>query len=343
MHRGWKKKIVLGISVLCLVAGLRAEDVYLIGSYHDIDPCGKPQYDAAVDALKTEGFGDLTFKGVYLDARHLSRDQITQKADEIRQAMRRDNPKLIFTIDDAAFALFYEEALAMPESYLVFTGLNRPLEYYNEQSPFLDKRKPIRNITGVYEYLFSLEQLEMLEAILDRPVNKVALLYSNDGVGVILKEQIEGELANSPYASKLISYPVETMTDLLSACREINDDPSIDAYFPITMSVYDETDNERKTMPVLAPILIENIKKIDLSLNSSFTKFGFFGGVSIDFYKMGFQTGFLATKLLKGIPAMDIPVENARQSVIAINKARMNELGITLSPDVQSIVDEWIE
>ena len=89
--------------------------------------------------------------------------------------------------------------------------------------------------------------------------------------------------------------------------------------------------------------LIKHIRKIDLSLNSSFTEYGFFGGVSIDFYQMGFQTGFLATKLLKGGAIKDIPIEDARRSIVAVNRKRMQDLGIRLSPEARSIVDKWID
>jgi ABC-type uncharacterized transport system substrate-binding protein len=89
-------------------------------------------------------------------------------------------------------------------------------------------------------------------------------------------------------------------------------------------------------------MLTKAIRKVDISLNSSFTEFGFFGGVSIDFYQMGFQSGFQAVKLLKGAALKDTPVEDAKRSIIAINRKRMQELGIRLSPEAQGIVDRWI-
>ena len=129
---------------------------------------------------------------------------------------------------------------------------------------------------------------------------------------------------------------------MLKQAKVINDSRDIDAYIPVTMSVLDPKDNTRKTMEHVAPMLTRSIRKIDISLNSSFTEYGFFGGVSIDFYQMGFQSGFQAVKLLKGASIKEIPVEDAKRSIIAINRKRMQELGIKLNTDTQGIVDRWI-
>ena len=130
---------------------------------------------------------------------------------------------------------------------------------------------------------------------------------------------------------------------MLAQARAINDDKTIDAYIPVTMSVADPADGKRKTMAQLAPMLIRDIRKIDLALNASFTEYGFFGGVSIDFYQMGFQSGFLASKLLKGGAVKGTPVEDARRSLVAVNRKRMQQLGIQLSPEARSIVDKWVD
>ncbi|MEW8432040.1 MAG: hypothetical protein G8D61_20125, partial [gamma proteobacterium symbiont of Ctena orbiculata] len=61
------------------------------------------------------------------------------------------------------------------------------------------------------------------------------------------------------------------------------------------------------------------------------------------FYQMGFQSGYLATRLLKGGAIEGAQVENARRSIIAINRRRMGELGISLGPELRSIVDKWVD
>jgi ABC-type uncharacterized transport system substrate-binding protein len=304
---------------------------------------GQPQYEAAMDALKQGGFASLSSKGYFLDSRVAPKEEVAKAIEQIRKDIRAEKPKLVFTIDDTAFAMLYEEVLQQPETKMVFSGLNRKLDYYNDRARFLNKRSPVANITGVFEYLFMHEQLALLEAVLERPLRKVAVLYSTDAVGVILKDQIVDELKGTPYENQIVLFSADDIPTMISNAKAINDDEQIDAYVPVTMSVLDPADNKRKTMSMVAPTLIKTIRKIDLSLNSSFTEYGFFGGVSIDFYQMGFQTGFLATKLLKGGAAKEISVEDAKRSIIAVNRTRMQELGIELSPEARSIVDKWIQ
>lgn len=330
----------LSFSLLAVTA--YAAEIFLVASYHENDVCGRPQYEAAMDALKQGGFSNLSSKGYFLDTRVRSREDVLKDIDQIKKDIRSQKPKFVFTIDDPAFAMLYEEILKQPETRLVFTGLNRSLDYYNERAQFLNKRQPAANITGIFEYIFMREQFEMLEALLKKPLRKVAVLHSTDPVGNILKDQIINELKGSKYQDSLVILPAEDIPAMLKQAKVINDSRDIDAYIPVTMSVLDPKDNTRKTMEHVAPMLTRSIRKIDISLNSSFTEYGFFGGVSIDFYQMGFQSGFQAVKLLKGASIKEIPVEDAKRSIIAINRKRMQELGIKLNTDTQGIVDRWI-
>ena len=338
------KRLVLAAALAALsIHPARAVDIFMVASYHAEDACGHPQYEAAMDALHQGGFKNLTSRGYFLDTRVKPKEEVAKAVEQIKLEIRTVKPKFVFTIDDAAFAMLYEEVLKQPETQLVFTGLNRKLSYYNDKARFLNKRTPVANITGVFEYLFMREQFEMLEAILKKPINKVAVLYSTDAVGPILKDQILDELNGTPYQNKVVLFPAEDIPAMEKAARAIQADKSIDAYIPVTMSVLDPADKTRKTMNKVAPTLTKLISKIDLALNSSFTEYGFFGGVSIDFYQMGFQSGFLATKLLKGSPIKDAQVEDAKRSIIAINRTRMRDLGIRLDAQTQSIVDKWIQ
>ena len=117
--------------VLGAATGVRAEDIILVASYHATDACGQPQYQAAMDALKQGGFTGLSAKGYFLDARVQGKDDIAKTVELIKQDIRSTKPKFVFTIDDTAFAMLYEEVLQHPGTRLVFTGLNRSLDYYN--------------------------------------------------------------------------------------------------------------------------------------------------------------------------------------------------------------------
>ncbi|NLY26229.1 MAG: hypothetical protein GX049_01555 [Alcaligenaceae bacterium] len=341
--RTFLKSSVLAVLLSIGLGGAAwATDIFLVASYDENDVCGRPQYEAAMDALKQGGFANLSSKGYFLDTRVRPKEQVAKDIEQIKHDIRTQKPRFVFTIDDPAFAMLYQEILQQPETKLVFTGLNRSLDAYNTKAPFLEKRTPSANITGTFEYIFMREQFDMLEAILNKPLKKVAILYSTDSVGLILKDQIIDELKGSQHENSLELFAADDIPTMLAHARTINERDDIDAYIPVTMSVPDPADNTRKTMQAVAPLLTQTIRKIDISLNSSFTEFGFFGGVSIDFYQMGFQSGFQAVKLLKGGRITDAPIEDANRSIIAINRKRMQELGIKLAPETQGIVDTWI-
>ena len=96
-------------------------------------------------------------------------------------------------------------------------------------------------------------------------------------------------------------------------------------------------------MPDLAKPMMSRIRKPDLTLNVSFTELGFYGGVGVDFRQMGFQAGIMAAKLLKGHSIRETPVENARKSLMAINRSRLRELGIPLPGEFSGIVDIFVK
>ncbi len=320
-----------------------ADDVFVVGSYHKGDVCGQPQQDAAIDAFKQGGFAGLSFREYYLNSRFLPGEEVDRIVEQIITDIRALKPKFVIATDDPAFARLYEVVLQHPETYMIFTGLNRSLDHYNAKARFMDNRVPTANITGVFEYLFMREQLAMVEAILGRELNKVAVLHATDVVSTIVKDQIREELKETEYGERLVFFVAADIPSLVETAKSIDADESIDVYIPVTLSVYDPEEDRRKDLSSVAPIIIEHINKIDLSINSSFTAAGFFGGVSIDFYQMGFEGGYMATRLLKGMPIKDIHIVDAGRSIITINRARAQQLGIRIDPNIQSIVDEWIQ
>ncbi len=319
------------------------KEVFLVASYHHGDMCGQPQYEAALEALRQSGIPGLSFRGYYLDSRRSTAQEIDKDVEAIIGDIRDLKPALVLTIDDLAFAKLYREVLGHQGMFLVFTGLNRSIEEYNSGAPFLDDLgRPNRNITGVFEYLFMREQMEMLEVLLERPLNKVAVIYSQDPVGLILKDQINDELGASPYGDKVQFYGVSNYDEVLEVAKTVGSDESVDGWIPGTMSIGNGSGGYM-TMAELVGPMTSLISKPDLALNSSFTGLGFYGGVSVDFYQMGFQAGLMAARLLKGHPIGDIPIENARASIIAVNRGRLAELGIPLSQELSGLVDLFLD
>lgn len=319
------------------------KEVFLVASYHNGDMCGQPQYDAAVEALKQSGIPNLTFRGYFLDSRRRTAQEVDRDVAVILSDIRELKPALLLTIDDLAFSRLYGEALNHQDMHLVFTGLNRLVKEYDKEISFLDESgRPNKNITGVFEYLFMREQMEMLEVLLDRPIEQLAVLYSKDPVGIILKNQIKDELEASPYGERMSFFGADNYDEVMEAAEIIGSNEAIDGWIPCTMSVKGRSGGFM-TMADLVDPMTSSIRKPDLALNSSFAGLGFYGGVSVDFYQMGFQAGLMAARLFKGGSIGDVPIENARASIIAVNRSRLSELGIPLPQDFSGLVDLFLD
>ncbi len=321
-----------------------ATEIFIVASYHREDLCGRPQQEAAIEAIRQSDIPDIVFREYFLDSRRRDAKDIDRNVEWVVADIRTRKPALVLTVDDLAFSRLYGEALRLPSMFLVFSGLNRPVREYNARIPFLDEKgRPAKNITGVFEPFFMKEQFEMLEVLLRRPVTRVAVLHSVDPVGMIVRRQIEAELSDTPFRDSVVFHAAEDEAGVLRLAEVIGRDPDVDAWIPAVMTVRKSDGSGRLTLPDLAKAMMSRIRKPDLTLNVSFTELGFYGGVSVDFRRMGFQAGIMAAKLLKGHPIREIPVENARKSLMAVNRSRLRELGIPLPGEFSGIVDIFVK
>ena len=335
--------ICLSVSVLLVPSPVihAQEMVMIVSSYARDDLCGRPQYLGVIQAIEESRYRSIPVRSTFLDSKRLPPEKVRQRVKRAVDSIGKLHPQVVVTLDDLAFYQVGCKFIGERGMHVVFSGLNRSLSFYNKRFSFLSGRTPTKNITGVYEYLFLKDQMEFLQMIFKKK-GKVALLYSTDFMGEILKDQVLAELKETGFFGELKLFPVSDMKDLVKAVDDINADPSIVAYIPDTMSIPGDVPGQRKTISDLAPVLTNRAKKIDLAINRAFTRAGFFGGVSVDFMYMGYQAGRQAVMLLDGYPIRRLPVENAMRYEIIINKKRMEELSLELDGQVLNMVDEFL-
>ncbi|KAA0259335.1 hypothetical protein FHQ18_00210 [Deferribacter autotrophicus] len=316
--------------------------IYIIASYNKNDLCGKPQYDGVINSLEFSGVLEkYNIKSFYLDSKNKKTETVKKLTAQINSKIKKEHPALIITLDDLAFNFFAKTLLFDNTLKLVFSGINKSLMDYNKELNFFDPTTflPTKNITGVHERLFIENQFEFLYLIYNK-VPKVAVLYSTDFIGNILGKQVQEELANSEFINHTAFLPVETTFDLKNAIYKINSG-HFDAYIPLTMSIVDPIENEILSINRLIPILTNQINIIDIGVNKEFTKAGFFGGVTVDFYKMGKKAGEKAVKILNGEDIRKIKIEESYDYEIVINKKRMEQLKINFNNELINIVDKF--
>jgi len=317
------------------------ETIIIVSSYAPNDLCGRPQLKGIIKALTTDELRGLKPLVFFLDSKRLPKREVTRRVDQVFETIKQKNPFLRITLDDVAFIDVAKKMVGKGPPFIVFSGVNRSLEEYNRDIGFMNDGVPTKNITGIYEHLFIKKQIELLDLILNRET-KIAMLYSTDFMGLILKDQVERELKDTPYITRIELFPVSNMEELKKAISTISNRADIGAYIPLTMSV-SEGDNKQRTIDELTPFITQHIKKIDLAINMAFTRSGFFGGVSVDFFNMGHQAGELAVQLLKGYPIKRLYIEKADRYKIVVNRKRMEELSVRLPDDLFHIVDTIIQ
>lgn len=308
--------------------------VFILSSYDNKDVCGKPQIDGAIEALNNN-IKNPKIEITYLDSRRNSNEEVEKKCEEFIKKVRILKPKLIITNDDPAFQCAFKNLLGN-KIPVIFSGINIAPEQYNEKRQFLENRKPIKNFTGIYENIFILKNIELVEAILGK-VEKIAILYSDDLMGNILKEQALSEVISSQFKGKIVLYKIKTLSDLARTAEEINKRKDISAYFPFVMSIKEE---KVLTINEIAPILIKKIKKPEIAINKLFVDLGFLGGVSVDFYNMGYRAGEMASYIISGIKINDLKVENANKYVKILNYNRAKNIKLNLPDNKLALFDE---
>ena len=156
--------------------------------------------------------------------------------------------------------------------------------------------------------------------------------------------QIVNEVEDTKYESKIVPLMISTLDELKQEAEKIQADPEVKAYFPITMAVYRKKgDSSRIPLQELAPILIEIIKKPDLTSNSAFVNLGLWGGVTVDFYQMGYDAGEMAVLIMKGADIKHLKIKDADKTIVSINLKRNRELGLDLPASILALVDNFVE
>ena len=121
-------------------------------------------------------------------------------------------------------------------------------------------------------------------------LKKVVALLDMTPTGNAIRIQLEKELIGYPGKWRSSSGRWDTLQDYLREITEINNDSTIQAVYPVVLSVADDTGKSVGFKTTLKAF-IENCQKPGMALNFDFARLGLFGGASVDFAAMGRQPG----------------------------------------------------
>jgi ABC-type uncharacterized transport system substrate-binding protein len=306
--------------------------IFIVQSYEKDHVCGSPQGRGIQDTLAKELKDRIQIRIHYMNTKTINStpDKMKREALVVLAEVESFKPDLVFTVDDDAFR---EVGLKLAgRSYpVVFTGMNGQPENYSRKTPFLDSQgRPNTNITGVYEMLHFQTALNVMKGVIP-DLKKIVALLDMSPTGNAIRVQLEKELIGYNEKVEVVFKQVGTMKDYREEIGRINKDPSVQAVYPVVLSLAND-EGVSVGFKTTLKAFVENCAKPGMALNFDFARLGLFGGASVDFGAMGRQAGGMGVKLLKGVDIRELPIESAQEYLITFNKKNADMLQIKI-PD----------
>ncbi len=321
------KKSIIFVLFLLLTAGLLVgcndEETHNIGIIQVME---HDALDAArlgfIDALKENGYEDGN--NIIIDYQNAqnSRDTLTT----ISQKFVNDKKDLVLAIATSSAQAIAQQTSTIPIVVTAVTDLISAglVESYEN---------PGGNVTGTTDMNPIKEQLALIKEI-DPTVKVVGIIYNTGEAN----SEVQVEIAES-YAQELgLKFELAGITNT-SEVKQAADSlaTKVDAfYIPTDNTVVSSLD---------AILTVAEANKIPVIAGESNTvRNGAIATFGLDYYKLGFQTGEMAIKILKGeATPSEIPVESQKDMTLTINKSAAERMGATIPQSLLDRADEIVE
>jgi len=339
---------LIALITILSTAALAAEDVkrvYIVASYEQAHVCGWPQEQGVIKGLVQEGWIEginLSVKRFHMDTKrtNTSPEAMQTVAAEVRKEIDSFKPNVIVTLDDNAFREIALPMAGRQDVAAVFSGMNGQPEMYNARKYFMDSReKPGNNITGVYEKLYVVRSMRVMESAVDGLAGaKIVGITDYSPTGNAITKQFELELARQQGTMEWELIRVKNWQEYVDLIDRINADDSVKAIYPVALTLK-VSETVTYTAPEIFKWTVKNSKKPEMALNYFFSEIGLFGGAAVDFKSMGLAAGKKAGKILNGQKAGDLAIDDAPEYAIVLNIKRAKQLGIDIPPPLLTAAD----
>ncbi len=331
--------------LICIVAILfsvgaqgRSVKIFVLASYSPKDHFEKSEIKGLESSLR-ENFINYKLQVLWINSRGNSLQELKKAKKAIVDKVREFEPSVIVALNDAALEVVLENFVGNGPPWIVFFGVNMLIKDYNSRYHFLRGVTPVKNVTGVLEKIFTLENLELLNGWWLKDDYKVILIYSTDPMSLIVAEQVRRELKGSPFSRHIKYYQIETLNQLKSLIATLNRDPAVRAIFPFMLSLKDPSNNRIVATTDLIPMLSKFTCIPLIMPHIEAVKDGTWGGVVLDYYRMGREAGMMVVKLLEGMPIGEIPVSETKDFMIVFNIRRIRECGLPVPDYLLNLAD----
>jgi len=313
--------IMLVLSFTLVTAGCKTEKNPTIGIIQYVE-------HVALDSAR-EGFIDALADNGYVDGENITIDVQNAQADQSNLSTISDR----FVADKVDLIL----AIATPAAQSI-AGKTKDIPILGtaitdyEAAKLVDSNEaPGGNVSGTTDMNPIREQIELLVQLVP-DAQTIGVIYTSSEDNSIVQAQIAREVIEEMG----LTYTEVTITnsnDVQQAVQSIVEDCD---------ALYLPTDNIlASSMPVVAGVTIESKTPV-ICGESGMVAGGGLATLGINYYDLGYQTGLMAVKILKGeAEPATMAIESATEFDYAINGDIAEQIGLEIPADLtQYIIEE---
>lgn len=282
----------------------------------------------ALDSAR-EGFIDALSENGYVDGENITIDTQNAQADQSNLSTISD--RFVSNKVDLVLAIATPAAQSIAGKTKDIPILGTAITDYEAAKLVESNEAPGGNVSGTTDMNPIKEQIDLL----------VKLVPDARTVGVIYTSSEDNSIVQAAIAKEAIealglTYTEVTVTnsnDVQQATQSIVE--KCDA-------IYLPTDNVlASSMPIVNGVTVESKTPV-ICGESGMVEGGGFATLGINYYDLGYKTGLMAVKVLKGeAQPATMPIESADRFDFAINGTVASEIGIEIPDDLSEYVIEY--
>ncbi len=321
-----KKTIIFVLAVaLVLVMSLAG-----CSGESDVKTIGIVQYveHVALDSSR-EGFVDALSDNGYVDGENIEIDVQNAQADQSNLSTISD--RFVSNKVDLVLAIATPAAQSIAGKTTEIPILGTAITDYEAAKLVKSNEAPGGNVSGTTDMNPIKEQIELL----------VKLVPDAETVGVIYTSSEDNSIVQAAIAKEVIeelglTYTEVTVTnsnDVQQATQSIVEECD---------ALYLPTDNVlASSMPIVNGVTVESKTPV-ICGESGMVEGGGLATLGINYYDLGYKTGLMAVKVLKGeAEPATMPIESADGFDFAINGAVAEAIGLEIPEDLSEYVMEY--
>lgn len=322
------KLILLAAAVAALGTGCSGGDKEgAAAPEKDIPTVGIIQYmdHAALDAAK-EGFIDALADNGFVDGDTVHIDLQNAQGDQSNLGTISD--RFVSNKVDLVLAIATPATQAIASKTTEIPILATAVTDYETARLVDSNEAPGGNVTGTTDMNPVKEQIDLLVKLVP-DAKTIGVLYTSSEDNSILQAKIAKE-AIEKLGLKYVEATVTNSNDVQQATQSIVD--QCDAIYIPTDNVF------ASAMPVVNGIITKSKTPV-VNGEVGQVEAGGMATIGNNYYDLGYQTGLMAIKVLKGeAKPATMPIEAATKFDYAINGAVAKQIGITIPADLQQYI-----